>query len=195
MTFIRTRRAQVEKNEYIAPRQKRIWTFRRLAEENIKYKSARLAALSIDTDKSRLAILLPLMGHIRMDRLTASRIEELLGSLKEGRSNSTLNRYRSFISSCFAFAVKTNKAAANPCQRVSRWKENESRVRWLRPEEEMRLRKAFVCDQHEWEFELALSTGMRRGEQFGLKWADVDVEHNIATVRGKTGRAGRPAKR
>jgi site-specific recombinase XerD len=188
LDLIRSRRAQVAKNEYIAPRQKRIWTFRRLAEENIRYKSARLAPLSIETDRSRLAILLPVMGHIRMDRLTAARIEELLGGLKSGRSNSTINRYRSFISSCFAFAVKTNKATANPCQRVSRWKENESRIRWLRPEEEARLRKAFVADQHEWEFDLALSTGMRRGEQFGLKWADVDIEHDIATVRGKTGR-------
>lgn len=188
LDLIRQRKAQVAKNEYIAPRQKRIWTFRKLAEENIKYKASRLAAVSIDTDRSRLSVLLESMGHIRMDRLTAARIEELLGALKNGRSNSTINRYRSFISSCFAFAVKTNKATANPCQRVSRWKENEARIRWLRNDEEARLRKEFVCDQHEWEFELAVSTGMRRGEQYGAKWADVDVEHDVMTVRGKTGR-------
>jgi site-specific recombinase XerD len=189
LDLIRTRRAQVEKNEYIPPRQKRVWTFRKLAEENIKYKAARLAAISIDTDRSRLSVLLPVMGHIRMDRLNAARIEQLLGSLKTpDRTGSTINRYRSFISSCFAFAVKTNKIVANPCQRVSRWKENEARVRWLRKDEEARLRKEFVCDQHEWEFELALATGMRRGEQYGAKWADVDVEHDVMTVRGKTGR-------
>jgi site-specific recombinase XerD len=186
--LLRTRKAQVQRNEHIPPRQKRIWTFSRLAAENIKYKTARLAALSIETDESRLKQLLPVMGHIRIDRLTAARIEELLGTMKSGRSGSTINRYRSFVSSCFAFAVKTNRATANPCARVARWKENESRIRWLRPEEETRVRKAFVADQHEWEFDLAVYTGMRRGEQFGLKWADVDVEHNVATVRGKTGR-------
>jgi site-specific recombinase XerD len=188
LDLIRQRKAQVAKNEYIAPRQKRVWTFRKLAEENIRAKGSRLKPLSLYTDRSRLAILLPIMGHIRMDRLTGARIEELLGGMAEGRSGSTINRYRSFISSCFAYAVKTNKATANPCQRVARWKENEARVRWLRPEEETRLRKEFVCDQHEWEFELAVSTGMRRGEQYGAKWAEVDVEHDVMTVRGKTGR-------
>lgn len=181
------RDAQVAKNEYIAPRQKRIWTFRKLAEENIKYKASRLASISIDTDRSHLNVLLPTFGHIRMDRLNAARIEELLGSLKAGRTGSTMNRLRSFISSCFAFAVKTNKIVANPCQRVSRWKENEARIRWLRNDEEARLRKEFVCDQHEWEFELVVSTGMRRSEHYGAKWAEVDVEHDVMTVRGKTG--------
>jgi len=188
LDLIRSRKQQVAKNEHIPPRQKRVWMFSRLAAENIKYKTARLAPLSIETDESRLKQLLPVMGHIRIDRLTAARIEELLGTMKSGRSGSTINRLRSFVSSCFAFAVKTNRATANPCARVARWKENESRIRWLRPEEETRVRKAFVSDQHEWEFDLALYTGMRRGEQFGAKWAEVDVDHNVMTVRGKTGR-------
>ena len=40
---------------------------------------------------------------------------------------------------------------------------------------------------HVWEFDLALATGMRRGEQWGLRWADVDLENSIAAVDGKTG--------
>ena len=42
--------------------------------------------------------------------------------------------------------------------------------------------------EHEAEFDLALNTGMRRGEQYGLTWDRVDLERGILTVYGKTGR-------
>lgn len=38
------------------------------------------------------------------------------------------------------------------------------------------------------EFDLALHTGMRRGEQFGLRWQDVDFKRGIITIpRSKHG--------
>jgi integrase len=183
------RRAQVKKNEYIAPRQKRVWTFRRLAAETIKNKALRLEALTVETDEYRLVALLPLIGHVRFDRLTSERIAETLATLRQsGLSTSTCNRYRSFMSSCFTYAMKINRAASNPVARVERFKENDPRVRWLRPDEEARIRKAFVADSHEWEFDLALYTGMRRGEQFGLLWKNCDLGRGILTAKGKTGR-------
>lgn len=189
LDLLATRRAQVKKGEYIKPRQARVWTFRRLAEEAIRQKSLRLAPLTIETDTIRLGQLLPLIGGTRFDRITPEKIEEVLAALKRsGRSNSTVNRYRSLISSVFTFALKTGRVAANPVTRVGRYRENDSRLRWLRPEEEQRIRKALVADSHEWEFDLALHTGMRRGEQFGLRWKDVDLERGILTVKGKTGR-------
>lgn len=189
LDLLRTRKREVETGKYIAPRQARVWTFRRLAEEAIRNKAIRLAPLTIETDGIRLGQLLPHCGHVRFDRFTAQRIEEVLATLKRsGLSNSTVNRYRSFISSVFTFAVKTSRIAANPVALVGRFKENDSRLRWLKDAEEKRIRKAFVADQHEWEFDLALHTGMRRGEQFGLRWKDVDLDNGMLTVKGKTGR-------
>jgi site-specific recombinase XerD len=190
LDLLAERRLQVKKGEYIQPRQARAWTFKKLAEEAIRQKSLRMAPATIKTDTIRLGRLLPLIGSVRFDRLTTERIEEFLALLRRhhGLSNSTLNRYRSFISSVFTFAVKTKRIATNPVAGVGRFKENDSRLRWLRPEEEERIRKEFVADAHEWEFDLALHTGMRRGEQFGLRWKDVDLERGILTVKGKTGR-------
>jgi site-specific recombinase XerD len=183
------RKAQVRKNEFIPPRQKRVWTFQRLATEAIKNKALRLAPITIETDTSRLTKLIPLLGHVRFDRVTPQRVEETVGTLRRsGLSSSTCNRYRSFISSVFSYAMDSDRVAANPCKRVKRFKENDPRVRWLRPEEEARIRKAFVAWAHEWEFDLALYTGMRRGEQFGLQWKDCDLDRGILTVKGKTGR-------
>lgn len=186
----RDRLRQVERNDPIPQRQKRVWTFAKLASENIKFKSAKLSALSIATDESRLKTLQPVMGAIRIDRLTPARIDDLLAQLAGGRSGSTVNRFRSFISSCFTFAMKRNLAQSNPCTRVARWKENAARVRFLAPAEEERLVKVLQGDpveHHEWEFTLALRTGMRRGEQFHAKWADVHIDESFMTVKGKTG--------
>lgn len=186
----RNRLQQVERNEPIPRGQKRVWTFAKLAAENIKFKSAMLAELSIATDNSKLPALLPLMGAIRIDRLTPPRIDEILAQVAVGRSGATVNRYRSFMSSCFAFALKRNLLQSNPCTRVARWKENRPRTRFLLPHEEDRLMRVLKGDPvvyYELEFRLALRTGMRRGEQFHAKWADVHVDESFMTVKGKTG--------
>jgi len=188
LDLLAERKRQVKKGEYIKPRQARVWTFRRLAEEAIKHKTLRLAQATTDTDTIRLGQLLQHVGGLRFDRLTPEKIEEVLATLKRsGLSNSTVNRYRSFISSVFTFALKTDRVAANPVTKVARYKENPARVRWLRPEEEEQVRKAFVADSHEWEFDLSLHTGMRRGEQWGLRWEKVDFQNGILDVKGKTG--------
>lgn len=189
LELLAVRKAQIRKNEYVPPRQSRAWTFARLAREAIGSKALRLTASTVETDQFRLVRLLPIIGHVRFDRLTAQRIEAALAVLKgEGLSPSTINRYRSFISSVFTYAEKNERIGANPCKRVGRFKENESRIRWLREDEEKKLRLEIVEDRHLWEFDLALYTGMRRGELFSLKWADCDLERGILTCRGKTGR-------
>jgi site-specific recombinase XerD len=189
LDLLAERRLQVKKGEYIPPRQTRSWTFRQLAEQAIKRKSLRLTSSTVSTDTGRLGKLLPHIGSMRFDRIMPEKIEQVLAALKEsGLTDSTLNRYRTFMSSVFSYAVKIGLMSANPVARVGRYKENDSRLRWLQDEEEERVRKAFVADSHEWEFDLALHTGMRRGEQFWLRWKDVDLERGNLTVKGKTGR-------
>ncbi len=187
LDMLADRRARVRKGEYIPSR--RAWTFRRLAAAAIAAKSARIAAVTAETYRLRLGKLDPVMGAMRYDRITPQRVEEILAGLKRGGlSNSTVNRYRSLISSVFNFATKMNPTASNPVSRVKRYRENAPRVRCMTAEEEARLRKEFTVDAEEWEFDLALYTGMRRGEQFFLRWADVHPERKLITVCGKTGR-------
>jgi len=161
--------------------------FRDLATAALQNKKLRLAPLSYQTDVIRIRQLVPLIGNVPADRLTPARIEDALAILKARVSSSTVNRYRSLIGSIYSFAIRAGKVATNPCSRVKRFKENESRHRFLSEDEEKRIREAFVADVHEWEFDLALNTGMRRGEQFGLKWKDVNWDAQQLTVRGKTG--------
>ncbi len=182
------RRLEVKEGRYIPPRAGARLTFRDLANAAMTQKKLRLAPASYETDMLRLKQLLPLIGNLPADRLTPARIEETLAHFRRAVSSSTVNRFHALISSIYKFAVHAGRVSINPASKVKRYKENESRIRWLRPEEEKAIRDAFVADAHEYEFDLALHTGMRRGEQFGLEWRNVDLERGILTVKGKTGR-------
>jgi site-specific recombinase XerD len=181
------RRREVKEGRYIPPKQGSRLTFRELAQAAMVNKKLWLAPLSYETDQMRLGKLYPLIGSVPIDGITPDRIDETLAVLRATVSRSTANRYRSLIGSIFSFAVRSGRMPVNPVARVKRYKENPSRVRWLRPEEERAIRKEFLADSHEAEFDLALHTGMRRGEQFGLQWKDCDLERGNLMVKGKTG--------
>jgi integrase len=63
-------------------------------------------------------------------------------------------------------------------------------VRYLSPEEETRLRAVMAekWPEHLPELDLALHTGLRRGEMYGLGWQDVNLAQRFLRVRcGKNG--------
>jgi integrase len=65
-------------------------------------------------------------------------------------------------------------------------------VRFLKSEEEVRLRKAILAKYaaHLPEFELALHTGMRPSEQYNMTWDRIDLEQKQLSIpyskNGKT---------
>ena len=192
------RRMEVKDGRFIPPKKRASLTFRELSHAAMAQKKLRLAPLSYETDMMRLGKLLPLIGFVPADRLTPARVEETLVSLRASVSPSAANRYHSLLSSIFAFAVKSGRMSRNPLARVKRYRENAHKLRWLKPEEEVALRGAILapqkklfsapeCSRHEAEFDLALHTGMRRGEQFFLEWKDCDLKRGMLTVKGKTG--------
>ncbi|MCU1273780.1 MAG: integrase family protein [Bryobacterales bacterium] len=166
-------------------------TFQQISEERMAAKKPHLAPRSYRADKLRLGWLTKEIGALPVRAVTPQRIEETLRKLGDkGRSPATVNRYRSLLSSIFSVAVRDRRAAENPVGKVSRRKESPGRIRYLLPTEEPKLRKAIRAKwkDRESEFDLSLNTGMRKAEQFGLKWSDVNVEPKILTVFGKTGR-------
>jgi integrase len=72
----------------------------------------------------------------------------------------------------------------NPARLVQHKTENNGRVRFLSREEEGNLRRAIreKCPEHEPELDLALHSGLRQGEQYGARWADVDFERRLVTI-------------
>jgi integrase len=186
------RKKEIRERTYVPPRDRaRSLSFRTLAGEALERKRLRSRPRSQQTDRERLGILLPLLGELEAGQIKPDGIEQALAELRERRgiSLSTLNRYRALLSTIFAFGVKSKGLLANPVSRVKKFPENANRVRYLLPDEERRIREVIwtSCPHREPELDLALNTGMRRGEQFGLKWRDVALDVGIAYANGKTG--------
>jgi integrase len=80
----------------------------------------------------------------------------------------------------------------NPARLVPHRLENNARIRFLAPEEETALREAIeaACSERIAEPDLALHTGLRMGEQYGLRWDDVSLGRRTLTIpRSKNGSA------
>lgn len=136
--------------------------------------------------------------------------------LKAGRKPATVNRDLDRIRSVYSRAVEWGFLTDHPFKAVKRAKgADDSRVRYLTPAEEARLRDALAKretarrasrDRHNaWHAErgseghpqwpadgftdhlaplvlVAMNTGLRRGELFGLSWADVNLPGKLLTV-------------
>ena len=100
------------------------------------------------------------------------------------RTPANFNRYRVAMSHAYKLGLQNGKADKNPASLVRLKKENNERVRFMEPEEETALRAAMraQCPNREPEFDLALYTGMRWSEQYGLRWAQVDLKRNRITL-------------
>jgi len=80
-------------------------------------------------------------------------------------------------------AVKWGLLAVNPAEKVVPPKVRRGEVRTWSAEEVRRFLEAAREDRHFALFLTAVYTGMRRGELFGLKWADIDLEARRLAVR------------
>jgi hypothetical protein len=82
------------------------------------------------------------------------------------------------LSLIFSLAVRNAKTTSNPVLLAMRRKENNERVRFLDDEEETVLRSKIreMYPLRESEFDLALHRGMRRSEQYQLRWQEVDFK-------------------
>jgi site-specific recombinase XerD len=77
-------------------------------------------------------------------------------------------------------AIRYSLVVENPMRAIKLFRE-QHRVRFLAEDEERRLREAM--DPAAWvPVEFALHTGVRQGEQFGLRSTDVDMANSVVTI-------------
>lgn len=121
--------------------------------------------------------LLPKFGKTPLKEITPQAIKAYLDS-RTDLTKTTMNRYRATISMIFQEAIRNGKAEANPARLVRLHREAKSRLRFITYEEEEEIRAIIRkrCAVHEPEFTLALETGMRRGELYGLERDRVHLE-------------------
>ena len=102
----------------------------------------------------------------------------------------TCNRYKALISMVYREGIKNGKVSVNPARQVERRRENNQRDRFLSPQEEKAVRDVISAARPERmpEFDIALHTGMRRGEQYACEWSWIALDRKVLTVpRSKHG--------
>jgi integrase len=109
--------------------------------------------------------------------------------IAEGAAPATVNRELAFLRRVLNVALANDLIDRNPVKRVKFYREASGRVRWLTDEEELRLREEI--GERWWPFvAFAINTGLRQGEQLGLRWRHIDLVNRILTVpRSKHGGA------
>ncbi|WP_213805778.1 tyrosine-type recombinase/integrase [Granulicella sp. dw_53] len=130
--------------------------------------------------------------------------------LSLNKKPATLNRYRSVLSSVYRVAMDSGKVDHNPVRDQQQFHvEAPDHPRQLRPEEEEairkvldkwiaecpehhRLRKLFLrCHPHE--LTLALGTGLRKSNQYNLKWSEhIDFDNRELHIPPAMNKTGKP---
>ncbi|MBI5529772.1 MAG: site-specific integrase [Deltaproteobacteria bacterium] len=129
-------------------------------------------------------------GATRLDRITPWHIEQMKTAMrKDGLSGPRVNRYLARLSKMFSLAIKWGLVERNPVKGVEKYRENPGRLRYLTHEEVARLLLACRPDLRD-AVTVAVCTGLRKSEQFGLTWSDLDLEHRLIFIRdSKSGKA------
>ena len=136
----------------------------------------------------------PVIGHIRMDKITPRQIQTFVNSLsKEGANErtgkplapKTIRHNLSLISDVFGYALKMGVVSENPCSKVTIPKGEVKEKQIYTPAEVERFLTLLNNEPLKYRtfFYLMIYSGFRRGEMLGLEWKDVDFENNIISVR------------
>lgn len=138
-------------------------------------------------DVSRMPLLLEWFGERAAESVTPGEIEAKIGRCAEERNwaASTINHYRSLLSLVYRLGMRSGKVAANPVRAVPHRREDNSRVRFLAPTEEKRLREVLQAKypEHIAEIDLALNTGLRRADMYErLTWDRVNLDLRLASI-------------
>src|SRR2546427_3070722 len=155
--------------------------FREIAQDALEYSNHHKR--SARDDRCRMSKFLEWFSDRVAESITPPEIEERFQS--EKWAPATWNRYRALLSLTYRLAIRAGKMKENPARLVRHKTERNGRVRFLSREEEDQFRAAILqlFAEHLPEFELALHTGLRRGEQYGARWTDVDFERRVLTVQ------------
>ncbi len=126
----------------------------------------------------------PVVGRVRLTRLTPQHLQKLYAQkLEEGLSSTTVNHLHACIHSALEHGLRWDMIPRNVSNLVDPPKQAYFEQKPLSADESKTLLKAARGDRLEALYVLALTTGMRQGELLGLHWNDIDLEESYLYVR------------
>lgn len=146
--------------------------------------------------------LVPILGHVRLQDLNERDIEKYyaaLRSVEKGVSEGTLQQHHAILHKALKVAATSMKLIlSNPAERAEGKPKKTRHAKllrtWTSEEIERFLGAAEVMGTRQSAFyQMALETGMRKGELCGLRWQDVVLQLGAGevVVRGQLIKAGK----
>lgn len=136
--------------------------------------------------------IIPYIGNENIRTLTAIKIQQYIhelhrhgGQNKNSLSPSTVNSARTILSSALKQAVGNNIIIKNPVDFTKPIKKSRITFSVLSSQECKKLTETAYHESNKayWiAIAIALETGFRKGEIFGLCWADIDLERKTISV-------------
>ena len=164
--------------------EKRIPLFGKVAQDWLEYKKANIRLSTWRKYEGYTRNHYEDFKGIRINRISSVKIEKFINARQnEGMNISTLRKLITVLNQVMKYAIRHKYLDSNPVASAERprertdvdeWAENDQRIKVLIPEHIMALLDSEPDKMYRTLFHMAITTGAREGELFGLKWTDVD---------------------
>lgn len=126
---------------------------------------------------------LPHIGLIKLTKLTGEHLQKMYATLNKDHKESTLHNLHTILKTAFKDAIRWRRLTHNPCDDIDAPTVQHEERPFLNAEQAKMLLKAARSTDIECFLTMALTTGMRRGEMLGLRWADIDLEQKFLSIQ------------
>lgn len=124
------------------------------------------------------------LGTRRLSDVQPYDVQKFYSDLqKQGLSGRTVRYTHNVLSSALKQAVRWKMISSNPCDHCDLPRHEKKEMKYLSSEQTSRFLS--TAKQSKWFvlFLLAIETGMRPEEYFGLQWKDIDFDQGVLVVR------------
>lgn len=143
-------------------------------------KESTLAAYQSSIDNH----IVPRLGKVRLQKFNALHATEWLSELKaSGAGDRTRQQAYTIVKSALKYGCRLGLLAENCMNNVPRPKVTAEEPRPFTLREVQLILNHTRKDRLHALYQLALTTGMRQGELFGLEWGDVDFKESQISIR------------
>jgi integrase len=147
-----------------------------------------------ESHRYQLSLILPRIGHVRIDKLNVAHLEDLYADLLETRATSTVNQTARTLSNILGWAWKRDWVFENIAKKAATPSASTRPKLILSKAEANQLIQGSATVPNGLTIEVMLLTGMRLQELLNLRWSDVDLPARTITVsvsKGRTAGSGR----
>lgn len=125
----------------------------------------------------------PQIGQLKLQELNAKRIEQMFSDLKRLKTGArTRQNIYTVLNAALNKAELWDDIVVNPCRKVAKPSASRKEIVPFTAKESQKILDLVTGEPHEAFYRLALTTGMRQGEMFGLHWDAIDFKEKTLLV-------------